>query len=134
MNVYVLLLGIFAIISALISFVLTYVDLKDKRRKIFNFKAIDIKRYLAFVTLFLTMLTIMFEIKAKVDENIAAIDAQTEVLNNLGKIISNTDPISQSTIYLDWTSTDSTSYNSLKESFKNYPEEKILHKNGYYES
>jgi hypothetical protein len=115
MNIYILLLGGLSIPLLISSFILDYLDHTNKRKTLWGYKAVGIRRYLTLASLLLGVASVLLEINDKIDTNVEAINRQTELLNNLAKIINNTDPITGSTLQVNWECADTASYHHLKE-------------------
>src|SRR5437867_1136352 len=96
--------GLLALLTALVSFTLAIVDLRKKSKSLFGVSLREIKRYAAFLTLFLAAISILLGIKSDLDGNIKKLKDQMAVLDRLTQILSVTDVISGSTLTVSWKS------------------------------
>lgn len=68
-----IVLGLFAIFSAIVSFVLAKLEIENNKRLFYGFYAKDIKHFAAYSALVLTLLTLLFQTKKEIDSNIEAL-------------------------------------------------------------
>jgi uncharacterized protein YlxW (UPF0749 family) len=74
LDVSTILLGTIAILTALLSWRLGIIELRDKRRKILGLKASDWKKYALFIALVLAIATVMVQTQNQVQEKIESIE------------------------------------------------------------